>query len=1152
MTAIELQARLVEVRQRVRWMLACDGIARLAAASIALFSLASFVDWWVRVPALLRLGIVLLGVYFAARWIRRRVLAPLRREIPLGEIAQRLDARFPVTGNRLATAVDWLEGDAVGARHLWDRVLEQALDAAEKLPWKEAVHPRRAARSLAAASVLTALLAAGGGMWPPFVAVGLARYAWPWGSADWPRRVQIEPITGDVIAAAGEPITVQMKVTRGGSPRLRAWAAWREKGKPVRRELMSPDADNAYSLTLDRAPSDGTYWFEAGDDTTEDRAARVRTAARPAVVRARIRFSPPRYAASLGEAVESLESGRTEGLEGSVARAEFELSKPVSRGDKGRPAVALATLAGESIALAADDLSGRRWNGTFELKESVTLLLTATDMDGLNLRRGTAYEVGMRRDGPPSVAIVKPTHTEELSPRGELDIRVSAEDDVQVTSVRLHARVAGGTDWPAIPLGNGAVRGDEEGGASRVEVDHRWSLREHALSPGALVEYWAEAQDGYERNGERHAAARSAVMKVRIISPAELAERLREELVALARRLQKLRGEQETNREATAALSGQPGQEPEQRLALERQRAVAAAARSTAADLHAAVDRLSRNNDPDQAARDQAASAAKEVRDVAEGPMALAERRLREIGGGGGSKQAADQASASQAEAVARLDRVISGLQRWSDFDGMVQKTRDLLDRQEAAARATAAVTGELSGRDKSQLSADEKKRLEEASRRQAELSRELSELLKNYERLALALLERDRAGGDSLARAKDAAEREQVRERMNEAAEAIGENQGARADDAQQAAMRGLSAMNAALAERRERELAQLSKEAAEAAARLDRLIRAQQSLGQRTQSAAQQSSAADVLPGFAAQQRTLGGTAGGLARQIETNVRAATQAVAAVDAAAKWMASAAQHLSDAKGPASVADQASAMEALHKARAALQNVADKADEELAARTLEKVRRDLEAVRVEQAALATTADEIRQRASGDKRLSRVDGIRLNRMADEQEDLAGRVDAARKELEPSVVCDYVCQDVAGRMRDAGERLKKRDLPPAIRSQRTAAEAIAELLRTLDETAASPEKSRFAAEDETGGGAGDRGPEEASKQPLVPALAELKLLRALQSQLNDATRAFDESAPPAEARSEDELSEARRLGERQKNLHRLARKIIAEAK
>ncbi len=86
------------------------------------------------------------------------------------------------------------------------------------------------------------------------------------------------------------------------------------------------------------------------------------------------------------------------------------------------------------------------------------------------------------------------------------------------------------------------------------------------------------------------------------------------------------------------------------------------------------------------------------------------------------------ESAAAQGEAVARLDRLIGGLQRWTDFDGMVQKTRNLLDRQEAVARATEAVTADLSGRRESSLTAEEQARLKDAAARQEDLGRELAE----------------------------------------------------------------------------------------------------------------------------------------------------------------------------------------------------------------------------------------------------------------------------------------------------------------------------------------------------------------------------------------------------------------------------------------
>src|SRR5207248_4099619 len=110
------------------------------------------------------------------------------------------------------------------------------------------------------------------------------------------------------------------------------------------------------------------------------------------------------------------------------------------------------------------------------------------------------------------------------------------------------------------------------------------------------------------------------------------------------------------------------------------------------------------------------------------------------------------------------------------------------------------------------------------------------------------------------------------------------------------------------------------------------------------------------------------------------------------------------------------------------------------------------------------------------------------------------------------------------------------LKDHKPAEAVTAQHAAANELAQLIQALDEPAAKPD--RFAEEDSGSGGGGASG---AQRERPIPPLAELKLLRALQADLNASVKKFDAKVPPPEARSEAELREAEALGKRQKTIH-----------
>src|SRR5207253_322891 len=119
------------------------------------------------------------------------------------------------------------------------------------------------------------------------------------------------------------------------------------------------------------------------------------------------------------------------------------------------------------------------------------------------------------------------------------------------------------------------------------------------------------------------------------------------------------------------------------------------------------------------------------------------------------------------------------------------------------------------------------------------------------------------------------------------------------------------------------------------------------------------------------------------------------------------------------------------------------------------------------------------------------------------------------------------------------------LKEHSPRRAVAAGRAAAEELGRLLESLDEP--GTKQDRFAEEDTGSGGGGSAKPQ---RERPIPPLAELKLLRTLQADLNSAVKQFDAKSPPADARTEAELHEAETLGKRQHEIQELTTKLIGK--
>lgn len=1161
----ELTARLLAVRRRIRWLLAVDGIARLTAAVIAVLLAAAALDWWVRLPPLLRAAATLLGLWIAAQWIARRIIAPLRASLPLQEIAQRIDERFPETGGRLTTTAEHLESPAEHDGILWQRTLRQSLSVAQRLPWSKIHCTRRPVRSITGALIAIATLGTAMIELPALLSTGIPRFIIPFSPVEWAHRVQIEPLTGDRVIAVGEPLTVNMRVVRGWSPRLRAWVVWKEEGQPLRHELMSAGEPGAYSQSWRRVHRSATYWFLAGDDSTRDRPGRVRVVEAPVLEEAAMTLVPPTYAASLGTARRPLESGQISVLEGSRAVVELRSSKPIGQDPDGADRARLVADDGTTQPFEPVGDDRRAWRGSFEVTATRAWTLALTDVEGVSLQAPPRIEITVLPDAPPRIAITRPAHALEVTPEAEVPLEATAEDDVDVTRVTLRARrtdaaSATVTDLGEVELWHGSARPAARepttapaAGAPRPvrkEVVAAWPLSDYGLQPGDTVEYWAEAHDAFERDGARHEPARSAVHRLRVISQIEFGERVRDQMASLTRQLQQLASDQEALRRRTETAADPSAARDVRELVL-RQQHTAAGTTSAAERFDGLIELLRQNRFADASAAQGATAAAESLRRTAAGPMSRAADQLRRVPSTAqprGQDDAQERSTLladavrAQDEALNELRAVLSRLEQWSDVDGVVRRTRDLLDRQEHLTRATTRVTADLAGRDAAALSRSDRERLEDAAAKQDALRRELDEMLARLDRLMDSLTRRDPAGADALARSRDAAEREGANERMRAAADEIRRNRGLKAEEEQQAAEQALRSMLAAVNQKSDRRLAELSRELADLSQQLQRLIRTQEKLSARTESTMKQADAAIALPDLSPQQTTLRRTAAKLTEKMETTLRDAPPAVTPMKQAQAMMADAAGRLDNADGPPAVTAQIAAVERLNEAADALDEALTQTERELVEQSLAAVRDELAGVRDDQIKLTGEAEPIATRQRDERRLGRADGIHLSRQSEQQTELKDRLDAVRGKLEGAVVYDYVCGRAAEDMQSAADNLRQRDAVAAVSAQRRVVEQLNGLIDALAELPEAA-KTRFV-EDRVAAAGGDPG---AAKRRTVPPVAELKVLRQLQSELNEAVRAFDARVPPPPARTEAELNEAESLGQRQRALHEMASKL-----
>ncbi len=230
---------------------------------------------------------------------------------------------------------------------------------------------------------------------------------------------------------------------------------------------------------------------------------------------------------------------------------------------------------------------------------------------------------------------------------------------------------------------------------------------------------------------------------------------------------------------------------------------------------------------------------------------------------------------------------------------------------------------------------------------------------------------------------------------------------------------------------------------------------------------------------------------------------------------AAAKSMQQAASSLSQGNASAAGSKQGQAVEQLKKAAEDLERAITKAREAAQEETLAKIEQILRDALERQKIITKLTDQTYKKRSGDK-YDRPEVLKLAELSDGEGELAEKIDGALVRIRAEgttavfpMVLDEVHEDLA----NVQNRLAKKKAGPLTQSvQKGIEKNLEELVDALQK-----EQRRRKKKKKGGGGGGGGG----KKPPLVPPVAELKMLRSLQVQINKRTLVLDASGRSDEA-------------------------------
>lgn len=1123
--------------RRARAVLLAEAWCRTLALVVAAVFVLVVLDFVFRLPRPVRvLHLAALG--YGGYVVVRRVLLPALRFRPReSEIALRIERAEEAARarNRLASGLELGSGgDADGgglSAAMTREATREADSVASELRGHRFVSSKAAARAGMVLAATLLVVSAAGLFRPQLAGIGLSRTLWPFAGTAWPKRTVVADATGIEMHPIGEALPMRAVLTRThlspGNTEVVAFyrvvsggeAGARQRvvlTSQQRRESVGGADGELYERLIEPAGvlAEGDeieYWFETEDNRTE--SVRVRLAERPRVTRISATVTPPTYAASVRGSFLAAEDMAVSRDSGGVA-----VVQPVLAGSAF--AIRLTTNKAASLAAGSDD---REASPDTELpdgwtrEDARTLVYsgvaderTRLDVeligeDGLVSTEPVAVVLQVTSDAPAAVTITDPPYDESVLATASVGLRAEARDDLGMRWLALERQSAtppAGSEGAA-PEGAddavrlGAVEAADGDSALALTVEASLDLASIGVRAGDEVWLTAVGRDIFAAAEDPEMdprVIRSAVRRLRIIDEATFVSQIQGELAGVRRAAIEIDAAQSEVGSAGAEV----GDENATRERAERQASLTDRLDAQRGAIQRLGTRAARNgldDDTLEGMLDDAGALLREATEASEDATSALERSES-------ASEAAAEAEAAQGQVRENLESLISMLDQGQDNWVARRTVEGLLAEQRELAAATQALGDQTMGRSREQLSAEELTELERIAERQRDAAERARRALDSLAERAEALERFDAAQADAMSQAARRGRQERVEQQMREAASQVDQNQTRAAAQGQQAAAEALEQMLEDIDSADEARDEALRRVLASVLDSLESLIDEQEA--QIDALAVEQDEGA--LPALADPMVRLASNTLGLLDEIGTQ-RDLASVASLVGQASDAQERAVGALREGSRDSADDAERESLSKLQDARMEAERLEEQAQDRESARQRAELRTAYRELLEQQVAIVTDTEpmvgvELDRRARAQVRAlgQRQGGV--------GESLTALRDAT-EELAEATVFDLAHRRIESASRAAEEQLLGGTADgDVLRRQASVVRLLQSLLAALAEENQPPGASEQQAGGGGGGGSG-------GETPIVPEIAELKLLRAMQAEAMEWTRNLDEA-------------------------------------
>lgn len=1177
-----LQQQIRSCASRIQRLVLGTALARVFAWTVLAALVVGLADYLLRFQDPGVRFICSLVVLATALWTGARHIFPAwRNRLSETTVAQHVERLYPELEGGVASAIEFLgqeeEDPLVGSAALRRSVIASTTAAAQQRDFSKVVNPRPFRRVLGTASVLALLIA--------LLVVVDARAVWtatirlsqPFGHRDWPRKNDLQWGAWPDRIARGAPFDIQL-LDRNGRPPAEVTIQFRyadAEGETTEVETrrFSETAEGPRVLVRKESVRRSFAFRATGGDDDTMPWRHVEVVDPPRVDSPVITLYPPLYSG-----LAPYRSGpNIRALAGTHVGIQARSNKPLRAAslvtNSGREIPAALSEQGTEFAISKEQMtiesSGDYW---FRLE----------DREGIGSLGAERWNILSIPDAKPNVAIEYPHSDIHVTNQAKLPLRVVTKDDLAIRRVDLVIRSEerrGREKEQRITLWDGPPQARPQNAASSTAPGecldrrtdfHLWDLRLLALEPGDEIQLTAVASDYLSQETQ------STPRRIIIITPtsfqARIAKRQEAILARLAQILQWQREAQTLTRDVQTELpqSGKP-----QRTSLDKlqsaeihQRQIDEAFEDADEGVAAQIESILFDLSVNQARNTQAEEALQQLLSqtsklgagllpVVRTDLATVLKSLRALSTAAESASAesktalADTAqrlesiAAGQDQVISTLKQLLGEFEGWADRRQLLLELAHIQEQQQQLFRATTDLAvDKLSGLAEG-INSQSNARRAALSLRQREVARRYDAFEFLMQSLGRRMQEDPLSTESAVHRALDKSSQLGIAARMREASRLIDRNQSGVASDLQKQASVDLQMVLDTLTGRQQDTDLELVKRLKAAEQQLLRLRQQQQGLQEKLALSASSSPQQDSPEEIGGQRQSLQRL-----RRRQKDLQHQLQNFAdqlrmlKADRSARQVAKAADDTGESHD---ALDRQNTQASLHHAEDAGRRLADaqrrlaettrKAESELAQLASVKLEDEVRGLLGRQRAVIEDTRRLDGLRNAEGRFSVAQQTSVRETAYQQKVLGQDAAQLTDTLPVAPVFQLALREYGSDALRASGLLGKFETGlPAQNVQSEAAERLRLLVTALSEKNQSTldiEQDGAPSGGSTGAGGGP---------PKTPSygLAELKLLAALQSEINRRTRALEDEAVKSSIHDTDFASQRERLRQEQVRL------------